>query len=95
MMSFQDILSPQRQAHAYAVGMLWLLTIGTLATIALGLFAFLGLVELAQLLLTAMVESCAAIGQTFQTADSFTRVIILVFIGLVLYRAGRRALRRS
>lgn len=60
-MHFQDILTAQRQAHVYAVGMLWLLTVGTFATIALGLAVLWLLVELAQLLLTVTIECCATI----------------------------------
>lgn len=94
-MILQDLhLTPQRQAHIYATGLLTIITLGTFAVIAACLAALWLLVELATLLLTAMVEACNTIGQTYASADPLVKFLILVALGFVVYRAGRRLLRR-
>ena len=71
-----------------------ILTLGTFAAIGACLVALWGLVELATLLLTATVEACNTIGQTYTVADPLVKFLILVAIGFVMYHAGRRVLRR-
>lgn len=94
-MHFQSILTAQRQAHIYATGLLAIITLGTLALIGLCFVALWFLVELAQLLLTAIAESCAIIGQTFTTADPLVKFLILVSLAYLTYRAGKHVLRRA
>jgi hypothetical protein len=88
------ILTPERQAHIYATGLLWLISIGTLATIALSVAAIWLLVELAQLLLAGIVEGSRAIDATFAAADPFVRLLILASLGYLAYRVARKLLRR-
>lgn len=87
-------LTPQRQAHVYAAGLLTIITLGTFAVIAACFVALWLLVELATLLLTATVEACNTIGQTYASADPLVKFLLLVAIGFVVYHAGRRLLRR-
>lgn len=95
-MNIHDIyLTPQRQAHIYASGLLTILTLGTLATIAACLAAIWGVVELAALLLTATVEACATIGTTFAAADPLVKCLVLAGLAYIAYRAGRRMMRRA
>lgn len=89
-----SLLSPTRQAHIYAAGFLTILTLGTLATIALCLASIWFLVELAQLLLAAIVESCSTIAATYTAADPLVRFLMLVAIGYLIYSVGRRAIAR-
>jgi hypothetical protein len=95
-MILQDVhLTPQRQASIYAQGLLILLALGTLTAIGLCIAALWLLVEVIQLLLTAIVEACTTIGATFQAADPLVKFLLLVAIGFVLYRAGQHFLRRT
>lgn len=94
-MNLHDVhLTPQRQAHIYATGLLTILTLGTLAAIAACLAAIWLVVELATLLLTATVECCATIGATYAGADPLVKFLILVALGFVACHTGRRLLRR-
>lgn len=84
---FQDLhLTPQRQASIYATAVLVLLFLGTLASILLVIAAAWFVLELFALILFSAIECCELIGQTFQMADPMIRFLILVVIGLVLYR---------
>jgi hypothetical protein len=95
-MIFQGFqLSPQRQAHIYASGFLAIITLGTLALIALCIAALWALVELASLLLTATVEACSSIGATYAAADPLVKFLILASLAYLGYRVGRRLLRRA
>jgi len=95
-MILQDLhLTPQRQAHIYATGLLTILTLGTFAVIAACFAALWGVVELATLALTAIVEACNIIGQTYASADPMIRFLLLVALGLVAYKIGRGLLRRA
>lgn len=94
-MILQDIWSPQRQAHVFAVGALVIITLGTLATIALCIAALWLLVELATLLLTVTVEACATIGQTFTAADPLVKFLILASIAYIVYRGFKRMVRKA
>src|SRR5882672_10568100 len=89
------VLTPQRAAHVYALGLVWLLVIGTLATIVLILVALWAVFALAQLLLAATVESSSAISQTFFQADPFVRVLILAGLTWLGYRLIKRMRRAS
>ena len=90
-----NFLTAQRQAHLYASGFLAIITLGTLALIALCIAALWALVEVAALLLTATIETCAAIGSTYVAADPLVRFLILAGISYITWRAGRRMLRRA
>lgn len=83
---FQDLhITPKQQANIFATGFLVIITLGTLASIGLCIAALWLLVELGQLLLTAIIECCQSIGATYQAADPLVRFLILVSIGFVVY----------
>lgn len=87
---FTDLpLSPARQAHIYASGMLTIITLGTLALIAACFAALWLLVEMATLIFTAIVESCALIGQLYTSADPLVKFLILLSISYASYRLIR------
>ncbi len=88
-------LSPERQAHLYATGMLTILTLGTLASIAAVVAALWLLVQVVILCLESTIEALTTVGATYQAADPLVRFLILLTIGAVLYRAGRFMLRRT
>ncbi|HVU68017.1 MAG TPA: hypothetical protein VHD63_12840 [Ktedonobacteraceae bacterium] len=86
-------LTPQRQAHIYATGLLTILTLGTLAAIGACLAALWALVELATLLVTSIVECCSLFGQTYASADPLVKFLLLVALGFVIYRVMRKVWR--
>lgn len=90
----QRIFSMKMQAHIFASGLLILLTLGTLAAVALCLAALWLLVQAAALLLTSTVEACSAIAATYTAADPLVKFFILASLATLAYRAGRRMLRR-
>lgn len=94
-MILQDVITPQRQAHIYASGLLTIITLGTLGAIAACIAAIWAVVELAALLLTVTVETCSTIGSTFAAADPLVKFLILAGLAYITYRAGRRIARRA
>lgn len=88
-------LTASSQAHVFASGLLILLTLGTLAAIALCLAALWFLAELAALLLTTTIECCSTIAATYTAADPLVKFLILASLAIIAWRAGRQVLRRA
>ena len=90
-MIFQDLpISPQRQAHLYATGMLTILALGTLASFAVVLTALWLLVQLVTLMIQSSIEALTTLGATYQVADPLVRFLMLVALAYGLYHLVRR-----
>lgn len=86
--------TPRQQAAAMTGGLALIIWLGVAAAIALALAALWLVAQLALLTLQTIVECMNAIGTTYQAADPLIKFCLLVVIGYVVYRAGKRFLAR-
>ncbi len=86
-MVFQDILSPQRQAHIYASGLLAIIFLGSIGLIV-ACFVVLWLAfQFVALLLASVVECSIAISHLFSSAAPLLEFLILCTLGLLAVKA--------
>lgn len=93
LQDLHSYLTPQRQAHIYATGLMTIVALGTISLIALCLAALWLLIELATLIVQSVVECLTTIGTTYASADPLVKFLILVGIGFVVYRLVRKVWR--
>lgn len=90
-----NLISEKQQADIFARGLLAILGLGTLALIALVLFALWLVVELAALLLNSAVEALSSACVLFSGSPDFVKVVILTGMGYLGYRLVRRFAGRA
>lgn len=93
-MSNQILTNQRAFAYAQVSGVLTIMFLGMAAAAALVIGAIWLLAQVALLALQSLTECISTIGSTYQGADAFTRFLILVSIGYVVYRVLRRVFTR-
>lgn len=86
----QDLLTAQKQASIFATGLLLLLSLGTLASIALIIVALWAVVELLTLAIQSIVECLTTASNLFTSSPDLVKVLLLAIVGVVAYWLIRR-----